>query len=240
MKIKVNKKLIATYLSLDNKKADEYLAGLASRIQTEIFSSSDNNEVFELLELLGEFVFKAPEETLEIIRFLISKTPNKLKIRNTPLGRLEGKSHNEIIVKSIELLSHIRYIAPDYVLELLAQLSQQKDKEISSRALEATKELAKYDYHVLTKSTIGYGAQRKVLDFILAWTPKERLQHSDFIEIAVKELLSSSIEGSELTTVDTFTIHFGAVVPDDYLKKIRRETVDLIHELYQTAEEPKM
>ena len=60
MKIKVNKNLIATYLSLDNKKANEYLAGLASRIKTEIFGASDNDEVFELLGLLGEFVYKAP------------------------------------------------------------------------------------------------------------------------------------------------------------------------------------
>lgn len=238
MKIKVNKNLIATYLSLDSKKADEYLTSLAGQVKTEIFGASDNDEVFELLGLLEEFVYKAPKETVEIVSFLSSKVPAEPKIVRTKLDAFPGKSHKELILKSIELLSHIRYIAPDDVLNLLAQLSQQDDKEICSSALKVTQELAKYDYHVLTKSKIGYGAQRKILDFILAWTPTEQLQHLDFIEVVAKELLDSSVEGSELTSVDTFTIHFGAVSPSDFLKRIRWETMKTINELYQISEEP--
>jgi len=238
MKIKVNKNLIATYLSLDSKKADEYLASLAGQVKTELFAASDNDEVFELLGLLEEFVYKAPKETVEIVSFLSSKVPAEPKIVRSKLDEFQGKSHKELIIKSIELLSHIRYIAPDEVLNLLAQLSQQDDKEICSSALKATQELAKYDYHVLTKSKIGYGAQRKVLDFILAWTPNEQLQHLDFIEVVAKELLDSSVEGSELTSADVFTIHFGAVSPSDFLKTIRWETMKLINELYQMSKEP--
>jgi len=238
MKIKVNKNLIATYLSLDSKKADEYLTNLAGQVKAEIFGASDNNEVFELLGLLEEFVYKAPEETVEIVSFLSSNIPAEPKIVRTKLDVFRGKSHKELILKSIGLLSHIRYIAPDEVLKLVAQLSKHDDKDISSRALEVAQELAKYNYHVLTKTKIGYGAQRKILDFILAWTPNEQLQHLDFIEVVAKELLDSSVEGSELTSVDTFTIHFGAVSPIDFLKRIRWETMKLINELYQISEEP--
>lgn len=238
--MKETKTKLRKLMELDNRKADRYLANFARELITDLKQSQYNDTIFEQLDLLEEFVYKVPEEALEAVRFVITKKPTNPKIRKTPYGDIEGKPHKDLVMKSIELLDRIRYIAPDDVLSLLVQLSQREDKEISSKALEIVKKFAEYDYNVLTKTKIGYGPQRKILDFMLAWSIEERIQHLDFVEVAAKKLLSSSVGGSELTAVDTFTMHFGAVAPNDFLKKIRRETIDLIYDLYQTIDDLKI
>ena len=40
-------------MSLDNKKADEYLANLANQIKTEISNNSSNDEIFEDQKING-------------------------------------------------------------------------------------------------------------------------------------------------------------------------------------------
>ena len=88
-----------------------------------------------------------------------------------------GKTHKDLIIKCLELLEDIRYFKPDEVLQLLSNLSLNNDKDIRAKALEITKKFAEYNYNVLKKSEIGYGAQRKILDFILAWSRKDRLKN---------------------------------------------------------------
>jgi len=240
MKIKIDKNLIATYMSLDNKKADEYLAGLANQIKIAIINSPDNDEIFEYLNLLGEFIYKVPKEVIEIVRYIIEGKEKPVALHKSPFGEFEGKSHKDLVLKCIELLGHIRYIIPDEVLKLTAGLSLHEDSDIKNKALEIVKKFSQYDYNILTKSKIGYGAQRKILDFVLAWSNDEQLRHIAFLETVAKELLSSSIEGSEWTKEDTLTMHFGAVSPTDFLKKMRRETIDLVYELYKVTENSKL
>mgnify|MGYP001076260719 CR=1 FL=1 len=236
MKIKVNKNLISTYISLNNKKADEYLVNLANQIKNEIIGSSDNDEIFEYLNVLAEFVYKVPEETIKIMQYIIEEEPKPVKFHKTAIGELKGKSHKDLILKCIDLLEHIRYIAPDEVLKLAVKLSLHEDSEVKNKALEIAKKFSHYDYNVL-KSKIGYSAQRKVLDFVLNWLQEEQLKHIDFVETVLKEVLSTSVEGSEWTKEDSLTMHFGAVHPTDFLKTIRREAIDLTYKLYKAADD---
>jgi len=213
---------------------------LGSDFLVDIASSRSNDEIYQILEVIKDFYYRKPEETLAIVNTIISKqTLPPIVIHRFGDQEIHGRSHKDLVLKSIELLSNIRYFKPDEVLELVARLSHEVDKEISGKALEVVREFAKYDYNVLTKSRIGYGTQRKILDFMLGWSMEERIQHLDFIEVAAKKLLNSTVEGSELTAEDTLTIHFGAVTPSNFLKKIRRETIDLICGLYQTTADPK-
>jgi len=240
MKIKIDKNLISTYISLDNKKADEYLANLASQIKTEIVGSFNNDEIFEYLNILAGFVYKVPEETIKIVRYIIERKSKLSMLHKSPLGEFEGKSYKGIVLKCIELLGHIRYIVSDEVLKLLLSLTLNNYSDVKNKALEVVKKFSQYDYNILTKSKIGYGAQRKALDFVLDWTREEQLKNFDFVETVLKELLNLSVEGSEWTKEDTLTMHFGAVSPTDFLKKIRREAIDLTFKLYKAVEDVKL
>jgi len=227
-------------MMLNNPKADAYLVNFANNIFADIKKSKDNESSLESLDLLGEFVYKVPEETIKIVQYIIEEEPKPVKFHKTAIGELKGKSQKDLILKCIDLLEHIRYIAPDEVLRLVVKLSLHEDSEVKNKALEIAKKFSQYNYNILTKSEMGYSVQRKILDFILVWPNNKQLQYIDFIETAVKELLNSSVEGSEWTKEDTLTMHFGAVSPTDFLKKIRREAIDLIYKLYKAADDAEL
>jgi len=234
-------KILTKLMELDNKKADKYLAEFSNEIKRKIKTNKDNDDIFNNLELLEEFIYKASNQALEIVNHIVNNPkPNKIKVKKTPYGDLEGKSHKDLILKCIELLNHIRYIKINEVLSLLVQLYRQDDKDIKEETGEAIKKLAKYDYNVLTKSKLGYAVQRKVLDFILNWPIKKRLENIDFIGIAVKELFGSSVEGTSRKDEKTLVLHSAVVQPTEFLKKLRRESIDLIYDLYQKVDDPKI
>jgi len=223
--------------TLDNPKANEYLASFARDLIKEIKESNDNDYTMQRLDLLGEFIFRVPEQALEIIRFMISNKPIEPKTIRGSFGEVEGKSHRDLLIKVVELLDYIRYIVPDDMLTLTAQLTLRKEKEVHDKALEIVEGYSRYDLRVLPK--IGYSAQRKIVDFVLAWPIDEKILHLDFIEVAAKQLLSSSVESSELTSVDTLTLRSGSIVPTEFLKGIRRDTLNLIYELFESVKDLK-
>jgi len=227
-------------MELNNPKADAYLVNFANNIFADIKKSKDNESSLESLDLLGEFVYKVPKETIKIVQYIIEEEPKPAKLHKSAFGELKGKSHKDLVLKCIDLLEHIRYIAPDEVLKLAVKLSLHEDSEVKNKALEIAKKFSQYNYNILTKSKIGYSAQRKILDFILGWPSDKQLQYVDFIETTVKELLSSSVEGSEMTKEDTLTMHFGVVSPTVILKRIRREAIDLTYKLYKATDDASL
>ncbi len=231
-------------MELNNPKADAYLINFANNIFADIKKSKNNESSLESLDLLGEFVYKVPKETIKIVQYIIEEKPKPVKFHKTAIDGLKGKSQKDLILKCIELLGNIKYIVPDEMLKLVAGLSINEDSEIKNRALDIVKKFSQYDYNVLTKSKIGYGAQRKALDFVLGWSLKEQLQHIDFVETILKELLGSSVEGTTSGLNEnadyTITMHFGAISPTDFLKKMRWETIDLVYVLYKSTGNPKL
>lgn len=233
-----------TQLDYINKKYEEIRrAGeiLSGDFVNDVINSKTNDEIYGKLEVIEKFYYKKPDETLAIIEAVFKQKPLKPAIiHRFKDGILYGKKHKDIILKSIDLLSSIRYYKPDEILDLLSTFSLSDNKDIRNKSLEVVKKFSQYDYNVLTKSMIGYGAQRKVLDFVLNWTQEEQLKNFDFVETVLKELLNLSVEGSEWTKEDTLTMHFGAVSPTDFLKKIRREAIDLTFKLYRAAKDTKL
>lgn len=241
----MEKEKLRKLMEMDNEKVDKYLADFSMEILENVKKSKNNDSIFENLDLLQEFVYKVPKEAIAIVNTIIASEPlGPAVLHEFADGKLYGKTHKDLILKSVEIISRIRYIAPDDVLGLLAQLSLSTDASVKNEALGAVKKISQYDYNVLTKSKIGYSIQRKVIDFILAWTREEQLKHIDFVETAARELLNSAVEGATNSLDEDaqykITMHFGVVSPTDYLKKIRRDTIDFVYELYKTASDSKL
>ncbi len=238
------KQILSRLMGLDNPKADKLLVKFARDIFIDIKKSKDNESILGALDLLNEFVYKAPKETIKIVNYIFEKKPILPTAHKSPFGEFEGKSHKDLILKGIELLDHLRYIVPDEVLKLVAQLSLDENSAIKGKALEVVKKFAQYDYNILTKSKLGYSVQRKALDFVLAWPREKQLQRIEFVETVLRELLNSSFEGTTSGLNEevqyTITMHSGAVSPTDFLKKMRREAIDLAYELYKIATDAKL
>ncbi len=236
----IQKQILCQLMALGNEKADKQLSVFADELRDEILKSPKNNDViYEKLDLLEEFVYKGSEQTIEIFKYILQTSFPVLKSRSK-FGVLEGKSRTDIVLKGLSLLSKIRYILPKKVLPLLEVVITNEEELIKEKALEVLKKLTKYDYAVLFNSKIGYSVQRIVLDYILKWPMKKRLTNLDFIFAVVKELLNSSVEGSSWSDEKTLTMNFAQVDPTNFLKKIRRETIDFVYDLYTRTSDLKV
>lgn len=248
-KIMIEHLQTATYqLNYLNKKyRDITRAGkiFGSDFITDISLSKDNDNIYDVLEIVEAFYDKKLEEILAIVSMIVNKKPlPTVLLRTFGRHKLYGKSHKDLVLKSCDILDRIKYSTPDEVLELLAQLSLSDDQEIKNESLRIIENFARYDFNILTKTKIGYGAQRKVFDFILAWSIEEQLEHIDFVERVTMKLLSSSAKGETPGLNEnadyTLTMHFGVVDPTDFLRKMRREVIDLIYTLFQSISNPKL
>lgn len=226
-------------MMIGNKKADKQLTNFANELKNNISSCDNNALIYQNLETIEGFVYKVPKQTIDIFKHIL-ETSNPAIRKKEKFGIFEGKSHNDLILKGLELLSEIRYIIPNQVLPLLEKVTMSEDKNIKEKALEVVKKFSKYDYAVLYKSKIGYSAQRKALDYILKWPAKKSLANVDFVLVIIKELLSSSVEGSSWTDEKTLTMNFSHVQPTEFLKKIRKESMNLVYNLYKKTSDYKI
>jgi hypothetical protein len=236
--MKIQKHILSRLMALDNKEADKQLSDFANEIWNKINSTKDNDVILDNLDLLEEFIYKVPEVAIKIIKHVLDN-PHPAPVKKNKFGKVEGAPYKELAMKCLGLLGRIRYISPDEVLDILTKLLRSNDSSIKNKAAEVTKHLAQFDYSLLTQTKIGYGIQRKVLDSILSWSWEDRINNFDFIEIASKELLSSSVEGTSSQSFDTLTFHFAAIQPTKFLKDLRKETIDLIFEMYQRVNNPQ-
>lgn len=206
-----------------------------------ILSSSSNDRVFGLLEIIENFPHKKPDEIATIIQAVVSKKPSKAAVIGKFGGaNFYGKTHKDVLIKSIELIKNVRYFSTEKILVILSDLIKHQDKEIREKAVDALKAVSHFDYNLLTRSKAGYSYQRIVLDFIKKWSKEDQFLNFDFILVVVKELLNSSVEGSSWTDEKTLAMHFSHVQPTDFLKKIRRESIDFVYDLYTRSSNPKM
>ena len=108
----------------------------------------------------------------------------------------------------------------------------------SSISKEVLRRLSAYDYGYI-KHNKNFLPQILALDFVKKWSVSERLANFDFTEIVLEEILKSEIEGTEWTAGDTLTHHSGVVPVTDYLKSLRRQSIDLLAELFFVTRDKK-
>ena len=128
-----------------------------SNFPDQISKSSDNEEIFEILSLLERFCDKEPSGTFSAIEAIFSKKPAKPKV----LGSLHdhkilGKTHDDLKIKSLELLSKIRYYKPKETLSLLMKLIIGKEKSHGIQAKKILTDFVSYDFNFI-KQERNYG-----------------------------------------------------------------------------------
>jgi hypothetical protein len=167
-------------MELNNPKADAYLINFANNIFADIKKSKNNESSLESLDLLGDFVYKVPKETIKIVKYIIEEEPKPVKLYKSPYVELKGKSHKDLVLKCIELLGNIKYIVPDEMLKLVSGLSINEDLEIKNKALDIVKNFSQYDYNVQrVKSDIVY--KEKLL--ILCWNGLSKNNYNILISL---------------------------------------------------------
>jgi hypothetical protein len=233
----MDKKILEKLMALNGDTTNKYLIKLAVDIHREITQADNNDDIFVQLEILEEFIYRVPSEYIMISNYIIAN-PIKTQVIKTKFGSYPGKSHKDLILKVLNGLNNIKYILAEEVLTILQHLSLDIDQDIRDKALDIVKKFSKYNYNVL-KSNIGYGAQRKFLDFILAISTNDLLKYIDFITLGIKELLSSSFEGSTAKSPNTIVIHSGAISVTPFIISLRKEAIQLAYRIYLLLDNDK-
>ncbi|NQV12760.1 MAG: hypothetical protein HQ530_00460 [Parcubacteria group bacterium] len=229
--MKNNKKIFYTLMNLESKKADEYLAKFANGIESKISKSKNNDEIFENLELLEEFIYKVSDQALRIANNVIKdKESNKVTIHKTKFGEHDGKTHADLVLKCLELLDKIRYIKISEVFNLLVKLYSSQNLDVKKKAEEVLNSLISYDPYTLQE--ISYLPQRTVLNIIKELGDEEKTKNVEIIKLAISSFLKPSCGGHSMKDYKTLVVTSGALNPDKNLIKLRKESIKLITTLY--------
>lgn len=222
----MNKKVLRKLMLLNNPAVIKKLEEIATGIKKEIETAKNNDIIYERLELINEFIYSIPDTAFAICKFIINNPkPNNPKT----LGSLKvyGKTHKDLVLKCAELIGDIRYYKTEQSLEILAELTESEEKEISQKSRDVITSIAKYNYHAL-KNT-GLKAQSITIDFA---EKNYRKVNLEVIKNILTALLSPSFEGSEMKNPDTFSWVSGTLVVSDELKDIRNRAIKLIFKAF--------
>ncbi len=240
LEIERNRKIILKQLNkIKHPKAKNYFESLMSDFKNYLPKFKNNDDIYVHLELLEEYIYRVSNDALIIIKALINnKNPLKPKTKIVKgWGEVKGKSHNDLIIKCIELLDKIRYLEPKTVFALLIKLSVYQEKSIQSKAKEALKNIAGYNLYILER--ISYTPQLFLLKEVEKWGNRKLMHYCSALIEITKELLSPSFEGHSMKDYETFTLQFGALKVNDDIKKIREKTIILLKKLYLLTKDLK-
>ncbi len=231
-------RILSQLAKIEHPAAQSYFDKLSKELFDFLLKSNNNDELFSNLELLQEYAFRVSSKSLEIVRTIIQSKPVPpivMKYKGFP--PLNGKSHEDLINKCIDICAEIRYIEKD-VFDILVNLCGHKNKSIGENALKVIKSISKYNIHVLRK--VGYGAQIFVLEKIERWNNDKLIKDSDTLINISAELLEPSFAGTSMPDYKTFTFHRGSLNISDELKNIRNRTLAILKKLYSLTGDIKI
>ncbi len=191
----------------------------------------NNDDMYEKLEILEKYAFRVPDQTLRIAKALISSNPIPPKEYKSKLGGFIGKSHEDVILKTIEIVSEIRYSKPVRVIKILTKLAQ--NKEYEKKALEVVGALTEYNLHVLNR--IGYLPQLALLEDIEKWGDSKLKKHKTVITMIGSKLLYPGFKGHWMSDYKTVKISFGPLEASNELSDIRNRTIEILKRLYNSC-----
>lgn len=196
-------------------------------------SKSSNDEIYEVLQLFEDLEYKDPGDILLLAKSVLNKKPSKQRIIGIfGTSKMYGKKHEEILVKSLILLNCIRYSDfIDEILKIAFYYSRNDNKSISSEAVKIITNFSEYNYHILNKTNIGLGCQRKILDYILSIDDGDKINYLAAIKGSAKEILKLSFRGMDRSDIDKYTMRSGYLKASEFLSKIRQDSIKLVFSL---------
>lgn len=202
--------------------------------------ANSNNEIHYQLELLekysSKFSDKIPKDfrIIKVLEDVITKTKNnKVEEERTAFGNLPGKTHDDIVLRILEIVNHLRYSRFPESFNLLIKIYSSSSEVVQNEIIRIVENVSKYNYGLIKKNIF---IQRDILNKLLQWTNEKQLDSFRIVETIGKELLEPSFDGMLQTAENTFTIQSGHLNPSENYKKLRRETIVYLLNLYKNIE----
>jgi len=195
------------------KKSKEFLVG----------PYNDVDVVSSKLSLLNHYAFRVPNQSVKYIDEIIRLADSK-----------------EMILQILELINgHLRYKKQNEVFKIALKFSKSVENDISMKAKEIIKNLAKYDYHFLkyNKREDWYIVQERLLRRIEKI--KSLNSHFDTRLQILGEILSTEFDGTEMQNEKTMIIYQGGLTVTPQLINLRKAGLDSLIRIYHKCETNK-
>jgi len=232
---KMRKAILNNLIKLgDNKTAHSFFKRLIADVQNKVDTFANNDQIYTELELVEEFVYAVPKQTLKVINKLLKKKKQfGRKEYSGRLGKYKGHSHEDLLVKCLELLEKFRYLLTKEAYSCLFKFSEFDDEKVEKKALSVTEVFAKYNLYALQK--IGYKTQYEIIDVIESLSSVQQQKYFKFILASLGQIIDSSFEGTRMTNYRTFSWSYGALKASDNLSKLRKKSIEIIIKLFEVT-----
>lgn len=208
-------------MNLQSAAADALLADKLKQVDDMVRSATDNDSIYQQLEVLEQFIYKVSGDAMNLLKFILTMEPLPPKEYATKYGPYTGKEYGDIVKKVMELLNRIRYYQTDEILPIYYE----GFKEGVRKPLEdKIRDMAQYNLDALRH--IGYRPQLAILDFLEKHKSSDKT-YVDFL-IEVSQHIASN-EGESHGWKDENTLVFG-YGPLPYTKELEHIRDWLIQE----------
>ncbi|MCP1846747.1 MULTISPECIES: RelA/SpoT domain-containing protein [unclassified Bradyrhizobium] len=202
---------------------------------------SDNNARVELLERFRDYVVPHyddpasvyPEIKDQLVAAIKAARATKVRPIETPFGNLPGRTAERVAEIATEIFIRLRYVSVEITFDAVCQLfpGAQTDEE-RKHVLQVIEKTAEHNLDVWKKA--GPAAQMILVQQIRGLAHDQREPLRPVLREALGEVLGTEVEGTS-SSYNTVTLHWGAVVPSEVLRKLRSDALDILFDLYRTA-----
>ncbi len=231
MNTKARENVLKNLARMDTDAAQKTIEQHAEKVYDVLLNSDSYDDLIANLELLDVFVYRVWEKSIEILQVFLDRMKSiDLKYSN---DYHVGYGKN-LTCKALDVLYILRFIDPVAVYPIIFSYLDDENETVSEHSAKIAKQVSEYDLRAINK--IGYFSQEKILEILQSWDDNTILKRRDVVSTMCRELLAAT---SEANTSDyqTVTIHFATLVINDALKKIRKDTIDLLIHIFQVQED---
>ena len=224
----LKKKFISRLLKEEyNENIKNLINNELESIKTILNQSKNYDDIIECIELLKEISVRETEKSLNIIDNLLSNLNNiELSYESSKyytkedLARIYDK--NSIYIKILDILSYIRYLDIEKVVNILLKHSINQDEDIYKKIIKILEDASEYNIKVLKDR--GFETQTLIINLINKLLDQEKLKYADAISIICKKLLSTTASSNSYQ-FNSFTFGSGYITPSDEYKTIRESSI---------------
>jgi hypothetical protein len=206
---------------------------------------TDNNQRHDLLERFRAHVLPHLDDPSRahaeiraaLVAAMQAARTTKTKAIETPWGELRGKTVEDVVDLGMGILDHLRYTgldATEGTFDALCELfpDTKSDKECE-RLLASVKSLAGHNVEVWRVG--GPVIQDMLVRKMAAWDAGTREGLRAVVLTVLEQVLRPEATGTS-ATYKTVTWTTAEVVPSDALTRIRSTSLDLLEELFRSAQ----
>lgn len=205
----------------------------------EILTSNSLRDIYLKLSLLGQYIEKYGDKTpsdydlIDFIKEILEKSKG-LKINIDELSSNDN-DYFYVVEQCLEILNAVKYQYIERVFPILIELALNTDNRINKLGVVAIKKLTEYKSGVLKQ--IGLKLQFYIIDQIKKWDNTEKLLRINIINEVFIEVFQLDFEIIDSIDYKTMGISSGLLLAEEPLKRLRKQSMELLMELYFVTNE---